>query len=193
MFKFKPSVRRILSDEQVQDLRELEAPWLTSHLQKGSGEYGYIDRLNNGNHEEYTEDYRGEKIRHSMNKVITTDMIDDINFEFECAWADAGLKVIDTNYLRYVEGDYLRRHTDVYDVHEVHGTMAPQAVRKVTAITMIDKSPDLIGGILIAFNEGIPYEMDLEIGETAFFPSTNVHECTLIERGYREVLVSWLA
>ena len=35
--------------------------------------------------------------------------------------------------------------------------------------------------------------VDLEIGETAFFPATNVHECTLIERGYREVLVSWLA
>lgn len=192
MFKFKPQVSRILTPEQIQDLRELEAPWLTSHLSKGSCEYGYLDRLQNGNHDEYTADYRGEKIRHSMNKVITTDMVDDINFEFECAWADAGLKVIDTNYLRYVEGDYLRRHIDTYDEHEVHGTMA-HTVRKITAITMIDKSDDLVGGTLIAFNEGIPYSFDLEIGETCFFPSTNVHECTLIERGYREVLVSWMA
>ena len=63
------------------------------------------------NNAEYDNVYvDGQAFRLSKNKVITTAMIDDINYEFDHVWADAGLRVVDTNYLRYEEGDWLH-HT----------------------------------------------------------------------------------
>ena len=33
--KFKPQVRRLLSEEQIQELKDIEGPWVQSHSAKG--------------------------------------------------------------------------------------------------------------------------------------------------------------
>lgn len=193
MFKFKPQVSKILSQEQIDDLREMPAPYVRSHAAYGSRESTYVDIVKNGDDLEKYPDIIHHVLnipfRRSKNKVITSEMVDDINFEFEHLWADAGLKVTDTNYVRYDVGDYIARHRDNAD-YEGNGTHID---RKIAGITMVDKSDDLEGGILIVYQDQERYEFDLEIGETVFFMGTCIHECTEITRGYREVLVSWMS
>ena len=187
--KFKPQVRRLLSEEQIQELKDIEAPWVESHSAKGSTEETYVDMVQNN--AEYDNVYvDGQAFRLSKNKVITTAMIDDINYEVDHVWADAGLKVVDTNYLRYEEGDWLAPHNDASQYVDKYGEHLD---RQITAVTMIDKSDDLRGGTLCVYQKGLRMEFDLEIGETVFFPAEDLHECTKIRRGFREILVSWMA
>ena len=186
---FKPFKERVLTEEQIQELLEMEAPWVSSNVVEGSTESVYVDMVTHGT-EHKNPSVNGSEIRHGKNKVITTAMIEDINEGFNCLWEKNGLKVVDTNYLRYEKGDHFHPHADNETIIDAQGNHVQRAV---TAVTMLDKSVDLKGGILGVSQKGLCYKFNLEVGETAFFPSSNMHECSRIRHGWREVLVSWMA
>ena len=187
--KFKPFVQKVLTPEQIEDLKEIDAPWVPSHSAEGSTESTYVDMVQNKTHYDNVI-IEGKAFRLSKNKVITTEMIQDIVDDIDTVWEQMDIKVIDTNYLRYEEGDWLAPHNDASQYIDNTGK---HLIRQVTAVTMLDKADDLRGGTLCVYQQGLRYEFDLEIGETAFFPSEDQHECTKIRRGYREILVSWMA
>jgi len=198
--EFEPIRVNILDEDLIEQIKECmaEAPVVRSHINKGSNEETYVDIARNGDPDnQYTsilDDQLGRRdIRKSKNYVVTTAMLDDINYEFEHKWADAGYKVIDTNLLRYDEGDWLRPHSDTY----VLDTDTGHTERKITTITMVNKAPDLEGGELVVYPDrndlSKSWVISLDIGETCFFPSHLLHECREIKKGFREVLVSWMA
>ena len=189
LIKFKPFVKKILTEEQIEDLKEIEAPWVPSHSSRGSTEETYVDIVQNGT--EYENAYYEDRaFRLSSNKVITTEMIQDIVDDIDLVWKEEGLRVVDTNYLRYVEGDWLGPHIDSSTYQDADGR---HLERQITAVTMLDKADDLRGGTLCVYQKGLRHEFNLEIGETVFFPAGDQHECTKIRRGFREILVSWMA
>lgn len=187
--KFKPFVQKVLTPEQIEDLKEIDAPWVPSHSASGSTESTYVDMVQNNAHYDNVI-IEGKAFRLSKNKVITTEMIQDIVDDIDTVWEQMGIKVIDTNYLRYEEGDWLAPHTDSSTYQDKDGR---HLERQITAVTMLDKADDLRGGTLCVYQKGLRHEFNLEIGETVFFPAGDQHECTKIRRGYREILVSWMA
>lgn len=96
------------------------------------------------------------------------------------------VKVNQFDYLIYNVGDRYQKHNDV--------AVGDEDVNRVyTTVTMLDKSDDLEGGNLVVYNDdGSVVTIDLEIGETAIFRSTLVHEATEVIQGTRKVLVAWL-
>lgn len=188
LIKFKPFVKRVLTEDQIEDLKNIEAPWVPSHSSQGSAEETYVDIVQNGT-KYHNAHYEDRAFRLSSNKVITTEMIQDIVDDIDLVWKEEGLRVIDTNYLRYVEGDWLGPHTDSSTYQDGKGR---HLQRQITAVTMLDKSDDLRGGTLCVYQNGLRHEFNLEIGETVFFPAGDHHECTKIRRGFREILVSWM-
>jgi predicted 2-oxoglutarate/Fe(II)-dependent dioxygenase YbiX len=181
---------RVLSEEQLEELRRFDAPWVNSHVDDGSSEKSYLDKFNSKRHEQYTNVRRGHTARKSVNKVILHEWFEDINQSIE---EETGIPITDCNYLRYDEGDFLVPHRDTFDGSEDYQYVEGEGKsRTLTTITMVNKSEDLEGGILIIrhLDDGQTYH-DLEIGETVIFPSNLVHECTLITKGWREVYVGW--
>lgn len=114
-----------------------------------------------------------------------------------------------TNYfLYYGPGSFTMPHTD-----------SPLRVTK-TAITLIDKSADLVGGDIIVIrrvkqftgnihiptdeeikrkNEPVPVMNNVtavnvikqDVGETVWYPAQMKHGVSQVEQGYRLVLISW--
>lgn len=219
--EFEPFVGTILTPDQIKFLKELEAPWVPSHISFGSHESSYVEKAETGNFDNYTswvKDRNGERnFRNGSNKAITSAMISDINASLEKPFVPMYLSVIDTNYLRYEKGDFLRKHPDTHalnnqnnEVRELDNNYldniqnseelaaAAFAARQISCITMVDVSEDLEGGTLCVYDGG-PHndygnklEFRLSVGETVFFPAKRFHECTEIVNGHREVLVSWM-
>ena len=188
----EPRVVRLLSDDQIEELRTFQAPYVDSHLNEGSSEKSYLDKFNSKAQEGYTNRAWGGKrvARKGKNKVVLHEWFDDINQVFE---EELGSPVIDCNYLRYDVGDFLVPHRDTYDGF-IRGMDGSVYDRKFAIITMVDKSDDLEGGILVIRSEDESKNTyhSLEIGETIIFPATLLHECTEITKGFREVYVCWV-
>lgn len=119
-----------------------------------------------------------------------------------------GGQCIANYFLYYGPGSFTMPHTD-----------SPLRVTK-TAITLIDKSADLIGGDIIVSrrvkqftgNIHIPTDEDIkrknepvfvmnnvtamnvikqDVGETVWYPAQMKHGVSQVEQGYRLVLISW--
>ena len=64
--------------------------------------------------------------------------------------------------------------------------------RFFTSVTMIEKSDDLVGGVLKVWSpSGKEYVVDLDPFETVIFPAYFDHEATPVYAGRRVVLISW--
>ena len=103
-------------------------------------------------------------------------------------WPDPRIKeeciVWEFNYLIYNEGDHFRRHRD---------RIGKGPPRIYSTSTLISQSDDFEGGELIIFDEEEnPINTDLQVGETAFFHSTTLHQVNPVTKGTREVLVAWI-
>ena len=193
-YDFEPFKTNILTSDQCEELVEYDAPWVSSHVSDGSSESIYVEQAKTGKKAgtEKLITAFGSEFRKSENKAITTveipDIVSPIN-EFASRSIDPDIKVIDINYVRYVEGDIFYPHTDDQKTIDSSGQ---HTLRRVTSVTMLDHSEDLKGGKLIVWRKGLAHEILLESGETVFFPAHFLHEVTKIRSGYREVLVVWL-
>ena len=95
-----------------------------------------------------------------------------------------GRKCPVTNYfLEYEVGSYARMHIDNTETVDA------------TAITLIGKSDDLIGGDIItpSFDSSSkqPRILPQEIGETMYYYSNTPHGVSKVDKGNRKVLVTW--
>lgn len=85
-----------------------------------------------------------------------------------------------TNYfLEYIVGSYTKNHQDNPDT--VEGT----------AITLIEKSNDLVGGEIIAGQGDNQRTLPLLVGQTMYYTSAVYHGVTKVEQGKRIVLITW--
>ena len=193
-YDFEPFKTNILTSDQCEELVEYDAPWVPSHVSEGSSTSVYVEQTKTGKESgtENTLNGLGGLMRKSKNKVITLleipDLVSPIH-NFIKDKVDPKLRILDINYVRYVEGDIFHPHTDDQKTLEVSGQ---HTLRRVTSITMLDHSEDLKGGKLVVWRKGLAHEFLLEPGETVVFPSQLLHEVTKILSGYREVLVAWL-
>lgn len=89
-------------------------------------------------------------------------------------------------FIRYEsDGQTFKRHRD----DDPEGTTYN---RFFTAVTMIDKSDDLVGGVLKIWTPNEKeYTVDLDPFETVIFPAHYYHEATPVYAGRRVVLISW--
>lgn len=92
------------------------------------------------------------------------------------------------DFLIYGNGDFFKKHRDTAENHDPRFPL-----RKWSAITLIDKTEDLVGGEIILYkNDKVPIRVNLDVGETCFFLSKTLHEVTPVTNGGRKALVSWL-
>jgi predicted 2-oxoglutarate/Fe(II)-dependent dioxygenase YbiX len=185
------SIRRLLSEEQIEELRTFPAPWVDSHIEDASCQASYLHKFNfpQETKNRYSQFKGTRKGRSGKNKVVLFEWFEEINEVIE---KEFGGKIVDCNYLRYDVGDFLVPHKDTYDgsVVDMDGRYLD---RTYTIVTMVDKSEDLEGGILVLRDSENGYSYhDLDIGETISFPAGMIHECTLVTQGYREVYVTWV-
>ena len=96
---------------------------------------------------------------------------------------DDGTIVNQFDFLIYNEGDFFKRHKDVYMEPELKDH------RIWTTITMLHHSDDLQGGEL-CIEDCDP--ISLQQGETVIFKSELEHEAHKVIQGTRKVLVAWL-
>ena len=80
--------------------------------------------------------------------------------------------------LVYREGSYCKIHQD-------------DKKSAKTIVTMLDRSEDLIGGECIFYDGVVPYVCDLQIGESVIYDQNMFHGVSMVQRGFRTVLVSW--
>lgn len=109
---------------------------------------------------------------------------------------EEGIVANQTDYLEYGEGQFFEIHQDsrghTNDPNEATGRMWSTS-------TLIDQTDDLEGGELLLYGPHInnvknnrPMRIDLQVGETVFFPSHYYHEVTPVTKGLRTALVVWL-
>lgn len=101
--------------------------------------------------------------------------------------ADPKLWFAQFEFIRYEgnSGQTFQRHRD----DNPEGT---DFNRFFTSVTMIEKSDDLVGGVLKVWSpSGKEYVVDLDPFETVIFPSYFDHEATPVFAGRRVVLISW--
>ena len=87
-----------------------------------------------------------------------------------------------TNYfLTYQKDSYAKIHQDNPDT--VLGT----------AITLIERSDDLVGGDIIVSKglDGKQRTIPQQVGETVYYSPATFHGVTKVTEGYRKVLVTW--
>lgn len=107
-------------------------------------------------------------------------------------------------FLKYCEGSFTSTHVD-----------NPSTVGK-TAVTLLDKSPDLLGGDAVLLNPikpsmlfqgnvqprdydvnshkilNTPVVVKQDIGTTLLYDQNSTHGVSLVERGFRLVFISWV-
>ena len=85
-----------------------------------------------------------------------------------------------TNYfLEYQVGSYAQKHRDNPDT--VEGT----------AVTLLDKSDDIVGGDVVVGQGNNERILPLSVGETMYYTAAVDHGVTKVERGSRIVLITW--
>ena len=104
-------------------------------------------------------------------------------------WApesDDSLWFAQYEFVRYLPGQAFLKHRD----DDFEGTTHN---RFYTAVTMIEKSEDLVGGNLKVWlpNTDAEIEIDLEPFETVMFPAWFHHEASRVYQGKRVILISW--
>jgi|TARA_Y100001951_G_C11137969_1_gene181937 hypothetical protein len=83
-------------------------------------------------------------------------------------------------FLEYGKGSFAELHHD--------------HISKLTTVTMLNKSEDLIGGefIISDDNDSTSSIIDLRVGETYFLDQTVKHGVAKIVKGTRLVLITWM-
>lgn len=89
-------------------------------------------------------------------------------------------------FIRYEnDGQTFKRHQDDIPDGSNHN-------RFFTAVTMVEKSDNLVGGVLKIWTPNEKeYTVDLDPFETVIFPAYYYHEATPVHTGRRIVLISW--
>lgn len=102
-----------------------------------------------------------------------------------------------TDYLEYGVGQFFKPHQD----SNHHNTIREDLTGRVwSSSTLIKQTDDLEGGELLIYGPHInnlkshlkPFRINLEVGETVFFPSNYWHEVTPVTKGVRTALVVWV-
>ena len=104
-------------------------------------------------------------------------------------WAtesDESLWFAQYEFVRYFPGEAFYKHRDDDPEGSTHN-------RFYTAVTMIEKSEDLVGGNLKVWlpNTDTEIEINLEPFETVMFPAWFHHEASTVYQGKRVILISW--
>lgn len=117
---------------------------------------------------------------------VATSII-NLSFKLEmCSgWEDVACRE-QMSLLKYEVGGKFIKHHDVLQPTDNRS-------RYFSSSILIDKSPDLIGGDLILYEDDVPYIIDLEVGEAVVFHSRTWHEVTEIKQGWRLALIAWLS
>jgi len=126
----------------------------------------------------------------------------DAKYFYDKLESHAKRKVRNFYFLEYSTGSWARKHAD------------DSKQSGLTAITMLYRSNDLVGGDTVVYlpyedmpakhenstNRGlkvttgqeiVPSMVTLSVGETAFYTTQVAHEVTLVHNGIRRVLVTW--
>lgn len=91
-----------------------------------------------------------------------------------------GRNVNTTNYfLMYEDGSYTKIHQD------------NPATVEGSAITLIDKSDNLVGGNIVVRKDGNQKIIPQQIGQTVHYSASISHGVTKVEKGKRLVLITW--
>lgn len=101
-----------------------------------------------------------------------------------------------TDYLEYGEGQFFKPHQDSNHNNKLGRDLTG---RVWSSSTLIKQTDDLEGGELLIHGPHInnlksqrPIRVNLEVGETVFFPSNYWHEVTPVTKGVRTALVVWV-
>jgi len=125
----------------------------------------------------HTQDVNLFNVYKANIKTVDTNLWDNIQsklIEFH------GKRCSVTNYfLEYQVGAYAKNHKDNPDT--VDGT----------AITLLDKSEDLIGGDIVVGRRGRQRILPQEKGQTIYYTTAVDHGVTEVIQGKRLVLITW--
>ena len=93
---------------------------------------------------------------------------------------------------------------ETFRPHQDDNIHASDHNRLFTAVTMVDKTDDMVGGHLYVWPKLVPtpdghfwyddsfrYTIDLEPWETVIFPAYYFHEASPVLQGRRTILISW--
>jgi len=122
----------------------------------------------------------------------------DYGEEFNPLKKSDDLCIREIEYLKYGLSDHFLKHQDIADGRDRRALELEAKVRirprRLTTITMLSKTDDLIGGQLSVWESehGKEHVIDLQVGETVIFYSTAFHGVTAVTQGGREVLVAWV-
>ena len=107
---------------------------------------------------------------------------------------DHGHNITQFDYLDYGKGQFFMMHTDSQHHRQELGDNSNVSGRIWSSSTLLEQSKDLQGGDLLIYGpkpNRNPMRVQLEVGETVWFPSHFFHEVTPVTRGKRTVLVVW--
>lgn len=177
--------RKIFADDQIDLLVDL--------MQTGKYTKGSVSSYSGGK-----QDKPGGKVKDDIRKcevsVIETLDYPDIssaliNFTHEFD-KSVSLKTHFAREMQFISykpnGKFLKhKDTNNYDIKP----------RLYTTITMMERSPDLEGGELLWFGPNAkskPEVIEFKDYETVVFSSTDFHECTMLKKGTRKILIGWI-
>jgi hypothetical protein len=107
---------------------------------------------------------------------------------------DHGHNITQFDYLDYGKGQFFMMHTDSQHHRQELGDNSNVSGRIWSSSTLLEQSKDLQGGDLLIYGpkpNNYPMKIQLEVGETVWFPSHFFHEVTPVTKGKRTVLVVW--
>lgn len=171
----------LLSEEERLELLEVKKNFPSQKAGVYIGEHHHGVQTNHRDTTRYNIEL------HNFNQTLINKFTDFINEE--------GVVANQTDYLEYGEGQFFEVHQDT------RGKVSPEEVsgRVWSSSTLIDQTDDLEGGELLLYGpvmgnvkQNRPMRINLEIGETVFFPSYYFHEVTPVTKGLRTALVVWL-
>jgi hypothetical protein len=93
--------------------------------------------------------------------------------------------VSDFQYVSYKKGDFFKKHQDVVTFEKV--------ARVLTMSINISDDSEYVGGDLLIYDgDKVVERCRRERGSFVIFPAFIHHEATLVTRGHREAIVTWL-